>query len=169
VDGVTVQVAFAPGEGRTIDALIARELSAATQRIKVSSMMLTSHTILGALSDALAQQQVPDFAGVYDRTQMASVVHQWEKSANSAGVLAMFQEVAKHMASKKSHPFRADSKHDFMHNKVAVCDDTVITGSFNFSRSATQNAENVLVIEDKSLADRYSDYIDELVTRYKAS
>jgi phosphatidylserine/phosphatidylglycerophosphate/cardiolipin synthase-like enzyme len=53
-----------------------------------------------------------------------------------------------------------------MHNKVVVCDNAVVTGSFNLSRSATQNAENVLVLDDQSLADKYSAYIDELVAQY---
>ena len=53
-----------------------------------------------------------------------------------------------------------------MHNKVLVCDDTVITGSYNLSHSATENAENVLFLHDPALADRYADYIDRLVKRY---
>ncbi len=53
-----------------------------------------------------------------------------------------------------------------MHNKVLVCDDTVITGSYNLSHSAEDNAENLVAIEDRELADRYSAYIDGLVKRY---
>jgi phosphatidylserine/phosphatidylglycerophosphate/cardiolipin synthase-like enzyme len=56
-----------------------------------------------------------------------------------------------------------------MHNKVAVVDDTVITGSYNLSHSATENAENVLLIRDPGLADRYSAYIDQLVGRYRGA
>jgi len=43
-----------------------------------------------------------------------------------------------------------------MHNKVVVADDTVITGCFFISPSATENAENILVIQDAGLADQYS-------------
>ena len=53
-----------------------------------------------------------------------------------------------------------------MHNKLAVVDDTVITGSFNFSNNATQNAENVLQIENKETADRYAAYVAALTQRY---
>ena len=49
-----------------------------------------------------------------------------------------------------------------MHNKVLVIDDTVITGSYNFSRSAQFNAENILFIESAPLAEAYSAYIDHL-------
>ena len=44
-----------------------------------------------------------------------------------------------------------------MHNKILVVDDTVITGSYNFSRSAQFNAENILFIDSARLAATYSD------------
>ena len=53
-----------------------------------------------------------------------------------------------------------------MHNKVLVADDTVVTGSYNLSHSATENAENVLMIHDPDLAERSNQYIDGLVARY---
>ena len=53
-----------------------------------------------------------------------------------------------------------------MHNKVLVIDDTVITGSYNFSRSAQFNAENILFIESAPLAEAYSVYIDHLKSKY---
>jgi phosphatidylserine/phosphatidylglycerophosphate/cardiolipin synthase-like enzyme len=45
------------------------------------------------------------------------------------------------------------------HNKVIIIDDsTVITGSFNFTRAAQMdNAENVLMIYDYKLAQKYTD------------
>jgi phosphatidylserine/phosphatidylglycerophosphate/cardiolipin synthase-like enzyme len=54
-----------------------------------------------------------------------------------------------------------------MHNKVLICDDAVVTGSYNLSHSATENAENVVIIEDRELADRYGVYIDHLAERYR--
>jgi phosphatidylserine/phosphatidylglycerophosphate/cardiolipin synthase-like enzyme len=44
-----------------------------------------------------------------------------------------------------------DPKHAISHNKVMVIDErVVVTGSFNFSSNAEDdNAENLLVIEDK--------------------
>jgi phosphatidylserine/phosphatidylglycerophosphate/cardiolipin synthase-like enzyme len=53
-----------------------------------------------------------------------------------------------------------------MHNKVLVIDDTVITGSYNFSRSAEFNAENILFLESPPLAETYSHYIDHLIEKY---
>jgi phosphatidylserine/phosphatidylglycerophosphate/cardiolipin synthase-like enzyme len=163
-----VDVAFAPGEGKTIDHTIATLISSARSRIKIASMVLTSHAILGALDDALRHQQVETFDGIYDGTQMSAIVKEWEKSANSGGIAQTFQEVASHLVAKKSAPYSPTSKHNFMHNKVVVCDNALVTGSFNFSRSASQNAENVLVIHDKKLADQYSTYINDLIAQYKS-
>jgi phosphatidylserine/phosphatidylglycerophosphate/cardiolipin synthase-like enzyme len=49
-----------------------------------------------------------------------------------------------------------------------VIDDTVITGSYNFSRSAEFNAENILFLESASLAETYSAYIDHLIQKYRS-
>ena len=46
-------------------------------------------------------------------------------------------------------------------------EDTVITGSYNFSRSAEFNAENILFIESAALAETYSQYIDHLIAKYR--
>ena len=50
-----------------------------------------------------------------------------------------------------------DDKHAIAHNKIMVIDqETVITGSFNFTKAAEdRNAENLLVIRDKDLAAKY--------------
>ena len=54
-------------------------------------------------------------------------------------------------------PVHIDAAHAIAHNKVIVVDDeTVVTGSFNFTASAEErNAENLLVVRDQDLAARY--------------
>lgn len=54
-------------------------------------------------------------------------------------------------------PTRIDSAHAIAHNKVMILDEeTVITGSFNFTKAAEEkNAENLLIIKDKGLAQKY--------------
>jgi len=53
---------------------------------------------------------------------------------------------------------KIDTQHAIAHNKVMIIDgETVITGSFNFTKAAEENnAENLLVIRDKKLAERYT-------------
>jgi phosphatidylserine/phosphatidylglycerophosphate/cardiolipin synthase-like enzyme len=43
----------------------------------------------------------------------------------------------------------------------------VITGSYNFSRSAQFNAENILFIDSAPLAGQYSGYIDHAIAKYR--
>jgi phosphatidylserine/phosphatidylglycerophosphate/cardiolipin synthase-like enzyme len=51
-----------------------------------------------------------------------------------------------------------DAEHAIAHNKVMIIDgETLITGSFNFTKAAqTQNAENLLIIRDQALAAQYT-------------
>ena len=52
---------------------------------------------------------------------------------------------------------KIDAKHAIAHNKVMIIDgETVITGSFNFTKAAEENnAENLLVTRDRELASLY--------------
>jgi phosphatidylserine/phosphatidylglycerophosphate/cardiolipin synthase-like enzyme len=54
-------------------------------------------------------------------------------------------------------PTFIDSAHAIAHNKIMIIDrETVVTGSFNFTKAAEQkNAENLILISDKALAARY--------------
>jgi phosphatidylserine/phosphatidylglycerophosphate/cardiolipin synthase-like enzyme len=100
---------------------------------------------------------------------MAGVVKDWGRSAGLSSKTDDFEQVAAHLVKKSSRPFnpkQPDADYNYMHNKVVVCDDVVVTGSFNFSRNATMNAENVLVIHSKAWADKYAKYIDQLVKLY---
>jgi phosphatidylserine/phosphatidylglycerophosphate/cardiolipin synthase-like enzyme len=55
-------------------------------------------------------------------------------------------------------PCFIDAQHAIAHNKIMVIDgQTVITGSFNFTKAAEdKNAENLLVIEDAEMAAKYA-------------
>jgi len=50
-----------------------------------------------------------------------------------------------------------DSRHAIAHNKIIIIDkETVITGSFNFTKAAEEkNAENLLIMKSKELAKTY--------------
>jgi phosphatidylserine/phosphatidylglycerophosphate/cardiolipin synthase-like enzyme len=56
-------------------------------------------------------------------------------------------------------PTHIDSAHAIAHNKIMIIDkETVITGSFNFTKAAEEkNAENLLIIKSKELAAIYID------------
>ena len=83
-------------------------------------------------------------SGIYDQTQMEDVLRQWQDVPHNHWKISAMREIvaAVGLVGKHSAPYRPDGRHDFMHAKVLVVDDVVITGSYNFSRSAEQNAEN---------------------------
>ena len=59
------------------------------------------------------------------------------------------------LLTSKSPP-KIDAQHAIAHNKV-IDGETVIMGSFNFTNADEENnAENLLIIHDKILAERYT-------------
>ncbi len=164
---VRARVMFSPGCGLEIDAEIARRVRAAQRRVRLCSLLINSGTLIAALGHLLAEGQVK-VDGIFDRTQMEQVFRQWQAvPSNHWKIPAVQQIIAQaRLVGKNSTPYSPTSRHDFMHNKVLIIDDTVITGSYNFSRSAQFNAENILFLESAALAERYSVYIDHLLQKY---
>ncbi len=78
-----------------------------------------------------------------------------------------FRQSQETLGEKASILFSPDKLHNFMHDKVVVCDASVATGSFHFSKNATMNAENSLIFHDQQIADEFAGYIDKVVQAYK--
>lgn len=163
----TVQVLFSPGCGDAIDRDVATRVSQAQWRLRICSMLLNSGTLLNALLDVLQYTSI-EVSGIYDRTQMQEVLQQWQSVPSNHWKIGAVREVIQkaQLVGKDSTPYAPGGPHDFMHNKILVIDNTVITGSYNFSRSAMQNAENILFIQSQPLADAYCNYIDYLTQKY---
>ena len=175
-----VRLSFAPGRGTEVEGRIADAIAAATDRLYVASMVISSGKILRSIGHAMTDVQ--EVGGIYDAGSMAGVEHAWSRakkagvehasaktkldSFSSAEKLDMWMKLKPHLVAKKSIKFQDNLPHNFMHDKVAVADDTVVTGSFNFSNNAMKNAENILVIKNQALADQYVDYIKGLLERY---
>jgi len=166
-EDVSAQVLFSPGRGLMIDYDVGQLVARARRRVRICSMLLNSSALIAALSDLLRTGQAP-VSGIYDRTQMISVLQQCENVPHNHWKIGAVQEIveAARLVGKNSTPYSPESRHDFMHNKVLVVDDTVITGSYNFSHSAEQNAENLLMLTNPALADAYNGYIDHLMQKY---
>ncbi len=132
IDGMQVRVAFSPGQGRQIDTDIASAIGAAKNRLLVACMVISSGAVLGSMADRA--HQVAKFGGVFDGSEMAGVVKDWSKAGSGKGSPAqgkaqLFAALAPLMHSKPSLPYGADTPHSFMHDKLAVCDATVVTGA----------------------------------------
>jgi len=130
-------------------------------------MLLNAGALLDALGEVLREGSVP-VDGIYDRTQMDTVLQQWQDVPHNHWKIRAFQDIvqAARLVGKNSTPYSPTSRHDFMHDKIMIVDDTVITGSYNFSRSAELNAENILLIHSAPLAETYSHMIDHLMQKY---
>lgn len=163
----TVRVFFSPGCGLEIDTEIAKRVHAAQRRVRICSLLINSGTLINALFDLVQAGRVK-VDGIYDRTQMEEVYVQWQEVPFNRWKIPALREVITRagLVGKNSTPYSPTGRHDFMHNKILVIDDTVVTGSYNFSRSAQFNAENILLIESAALAERYSIYIDHLMQKY---
>jgi len=161
------RVMFSPGCGLEIDSEIAKRVRAAQRRVRICSLLINSGTLIGELGNLLRRGHVA-VDGIYDRTQMEQVYLQWQEVPQNRWKIGALQEIIARagLIGKNSTPYTPAGRHNFMHNKVLVIDDTVITGSYNFSRSAQFNAENILFIESAPLADVYSAYIDHLKSKY---
>ncbi len=132
----TVEVYFSPKGGCT--QAIIKELAAAKKSVLVQAYSFTSAPIAKALVEA--HKRGVDVRVILDKSQRT-------QKYSSADFL-----------HNMGIPTFIDTQHAIAHNKVMVIDEeTVITGSFNFTKSAEErNAENLLVIRDKMIADRYS-------------
>ena len=165
----TARVMFSPGCGLEINAEIARRVRATQRRVRICSLLINSGTLIGELGNLLRRGRVA-VDGIYDRTQMEQVYVQWQEVPQNRWKIGALQEIILRagLIGKDSTPYTPTGRHNFMHDKVLVIDDTVITGSYNFSRSAQFNAENILFIESAPLAEVYSAYIDHLKSKYAA-
>jgi phosphatidylserine/phosphatidylglycerophosphate/cardiolipin synthase-like enzyme len=134
---VPVQVYFSPNGGCT-DAIVG-ELNKASKEILVQAYSFTSQPIAKALVDAHKR-------GV--RTEIILEKSQRGEKYSAADFTA-------HM----DVPTYIDSVHGIAHNKIMIIDqETVITGSFNFTKAAEErNAENILIIKSRELAKEYLD------------
>ena len=131
----TWEVYFSPRGGCT-DAII-RELNKAKNTILVQAYSFTSAPIAKTLLNA--HKRGVKVEVILDKSQRT------QKYSSATFFL------------NQGIPVRIDDKHAIAHNKVIIIDgEIVITGSFNFTKAAEENnAENLLVIHDKQLADRY--------------
>jgi phosphatidylserine/phosphatidylglycerophosphate/cardiolipin synthase-like enzyme len=155
---------FSPADGTAIDRYLTAK-AAAAQRITLATMVLTSHPLLAALAGAVHRGAT--VSGVYDAGQMGPIALDWAHNSHDATVLANWKTVSAKLIGKPSTPYTPDGPHDFMHDKVMVADDEVITGSYNFSANAQRNAENQLRLRDPELVDAYTTYIGTIADAYR--
>jgi phosphatidylserine/phosphatidylglycerophosphate/cardiolipin synthase-like enzyme len=164
---VPVTVAFAPEQSSAIVKEIVGAIAAARRRLLVASVVLSSGPMLAALSEAIDRGL--KLGGIYDGPPMDQVRRQWVAAQVGADKINTWDKISNHLVRKNSLPFdrnKPHQPHNFMHNKLVIADDVVVTGSFNLSNHAMGNAENVLLIRDAGIASKYEAYIQQVMAKY---
>ena len=136
IDGVLVETSFSPDDG-TADQII-QAIQSAEESISFLAFSFTSdpiaETLLARAADGVT------VTGVFEESQYNSNTGTEYDNLLTAGM-----------------DVRLDGNPNNMHHKVFIIDDDiVITGSYNFSRSAEErNDENTLIIHDSEIAALY--------------
>lgn len=135
IKGATLKAYFSPHGGCT-EAVVA-EIDKAKTSIQVQAYSFTSAPIAKALVEA--HKRGVKVEAILDKSQKT------EKYSEADFLL------------HEGIATQIDTKHAIAHNKIILIDDeTVITGSFNFTSAAEKsNAENLLVIRSSELAGQY--------------
>lgn len=141
-----VAVYFSPNGGCT-EAII-KEIDKAKSEILVQAYSFTSAPIAKALTEAHKR-------GVHVEIIL-------DKSNETA------QYSSADFTAHAGIPTYIDAVHAIAHNKIMIIDgETVITGSFNFTKAAEKkNAENLLILKSKELA---KEYIQNFITHKQHS
>ncbi len=132
-----VKVYFSPAGGAT--AAVVQALNNAGNEVLVQAYSFTSAPIAEAL--VAAHRRGVKVTVILDSSQRTEKYSEADFLAHN-GI-----------------PTLIDAAHAIAHNKVMVLDSAVVlTGSFNFTKAAEEkNAENLLVINDPVLAQKYAE------------
>jgi phosphatidylserine/phosphatidylglycerophosphate/cardiolipin synthase-like enzyme len=137
IDTSQVRVYFSPHGGCT-EAIVA-EIGKAKTEIKIQAYSFTSKPIAQAIAEAASRNVKVEI--ILDKSNRSD------------------RYSAADFTAHKGIPTYIDDRHNIAHNKIMIIDqETVITGSFNFSRAAEEsNAENLLIVKNRELASKYLD------------
>jgi phosphatidylserine/phosphatidylglycerophosphate/cardiolipin synthase-like enzyme len=141
IDGATVRVLFSP-KGGTKNAII-QTLQKARKRIRFMAFSMTDNDI----QDVLVKKAHTGVKveGIFDGCMIS-------------------QYSVYHSLLTKNIPVLIDGNQALLHSKIMIIDDnTVITGSYNFSRNAEErNNENTLIIASAKVAGFYNKEFERL-------
>ena len=142
-----IEVLFSPEQGEEILAELTEAIQGAEKRIYILIYSFTLDDLARVLIDK--NEQGIDVRVIMDRGQASS---KWAvtETLSQAGIPLLI---------------RTGSKGGYMHLKVLIVDQTVFTGSYNFSENATYRSdENFLIIRVKEIVGAHLEKFDQLWT-----
>lgn len=141
-----ISVCFTPGQNCTQQ--IVNVIDNTHKTLLVQAYQFTSPPIAKAV--VLAKQRGVDVKLILDKSQYTPDKYCSATFFEHEGV-----------------PVWIDYKPNIAHNKIMISDSSkIITGSFNFSKNAQErNAENMLIINDPNLANKYTQNFDQRLLR----
>lgn len=118
--------------------MLVQRINEAKTNIRMQGYSFTSYPIAKAL--VKAHERGVDVKGIFDKSNFTKNYFSFAPYLKKHGI-----------------PIWKDSMVGIAHNKVMIIDDqTVETGSFNFTKAAQKkNAENMLIIDSQQLAQQY--------------
>ncbi|MCL2591040.1 MAG: phospholipase D family protein [Betaproteobacteria bacterium] len=126
-----IEYAFSPDKGA--EKLVLKVIDSAQSEIRMMAYSITSASVVEALT--AARHRGIDVAIVFDHK--SNLVH--DQSGKARAALSTLVNAGCQVRTVSAYPIH--------HDKVIIVDrETVETGSFNFSKAATKNSENVLVV-----------------------
>jgi phosphatidylserine/phosphatidylglycerophosphate/cardiolipin synthase-like enzyme len=136
VSGISVRTFFSPG-GNAVSSIL-EELNKSKKNIKFMAFSMTDKNILAVMQ--AKKQAGLQVEGVFDTCLIPQYSIYWD--LKKSGIMAL-----------------SDGNQALMHHKVMIIDDeTVVTGSFNFSKNAqNNNGENALIIKSPAIAKQFND------------
>ena len=138
----SAEVLFSPGD-ECLDALV-RELRRASSAVDICVFTITDNRLARAIADA------------HKRGVKIRILTDDEKSYDLGSDV--------HRLAESGIPVRYDNSPHHMHHKYAVFDEaSVVTGSYNWTRSAAENnRENILISDDPRFVRPYHKMFERL-------
>jgi len=139
-----IEYAFSPD--KDAEKLVLKVIDSAQSEIRMMAYTITSAAVVEAL--IAARHRGVDVAAAFDYKSNLGQ----EKSDKGRTALSALVNAGCHVRTVSIYPI--------LHDKVIIADrETVQTGSFNYSKAATKNSENVLVVwKNTELAKGYLEH-----------
>lgn len=135
---------------RNIDEVIKERLQLAKESIKIAVAWFTDENLAGQLILLLSKEI---------KVEVIIIDDEINKRSNWVNALTSFPNCKFYKIDPKFH--------EKMHHKFCIIDDEiVITGSYNWTNKAKTNLENIVILEEESVVNKYVLEFKKIIDKY---